>query len=67
MKPLSQTYKELRIAFTFPIRIWDANGRQTYHEDSDDFWCRWERDANGNESYFENIDGKKRGIPNQHI
>ena len=63
MKPLSQTYKELRIAFTFPIRIWDANGRQTYHEDSSDYWCRWERDANGNETYFENIDGTKRGTP----
>jgi hypothetical protein len=35
MKKLSETYKELGIAFTFPIEIKDANGNETYYEDSD--------------------------------
>ena len=47
MKKLSETYKELGIAFSFPIEIKDANGYETYYEDSDDYWARWERDANG--------------------
>ena len=55
MKPLSETYKELGIAFTFPIEIEDANGNDTYFENSDGFWCKWEYDTNGNETYYENI------------
>ena len=34
MKKLSETYKELGIAFTFPIKIKDAKGKETYYEDS---------------------------------
>ena len=34
MKKLSETYKELGIAFTFPIEINDSNGNETYFEDS---------------------------------
>jgi hypothetical protein len=56
MKPLSETYKELGIAFSFPIEIKDANGRVTYYEDSDDHWERFERDAEGRPTYSENID-----------
>ena len=37
MKKLSETYKELGIAFTFPIDIKDANGNRTYYEDSNGF------------------------------
>ena len=48
MKKLSKIYKELGIAFTFPIEITDANGDETYYEDSDGYWRRRERDANGN-------------------
>ena len=57
MKPLSETYKELRIEFTLPIEIRDTKGRRTYYEDSDGFWFRNEHDADGNETYFENDDG----------
>ena len=53
MKPLSETYKEQDIAFTFPIEIKDAKGNRTYFEDSEGYWCRWECDANGNKTYFE--------------
>ena len=35
----------------------------TYYEDSDDHWYRREYDANGDESYFEDSKGKKRGTP----
>jgi len=54
MKPLSETYKKLGIAFTFPIEIKDTNGKETYYENSDDFWCRLDRDANGHKTYYEN-------------
>ena len=63
MKKLSETYKELGIAFTFPIEIEDANGNQTYYELSDGYWSRSERDAIGNRTYFENSEGYKVGTP----
>jgi hypothetical protein len=63
MKPLSDTYKEQGIAFTFPIEIRDAKGNETYYEGSKGYWQRCECDANGTATYFENSDGAKRGIP----
>ena len=63
MKKLSETYKELGIAFKLPIVIEDANGNLTYHENSDNYWAMYERDANGKETYFENSNGTKRGTP----
>ena len=57
MKKLSETYKELGIAFTFPIEIKDENGKQIYFENSDGFWYRYEYDENGNETYCERSDG----------
>ena len=57
MKKLSETYKELGIAFAFPIEILNENGKQTYCEDSDGFWCRCEYDKDVNSTYFENSDG----------
>ena len=57
MKKLSEIYKELGIAFTFPIDIRDANGKETYYERSDGFWCRSEYDAKGNATYHENSNG----------
>ena len=53
MKKLSDTYKELRIDFTFPIEIKDANGNDTYYEESDGLWSRWEYDERGNQTYCE--------------
>ena len=61
MKTLSEIYKELGIDFSFPIKIWDANGRVTYSECSDGFWERYERDANGDVTYYENSYGIKQG------
>ena len=63
MKKLSETYKKLGIAFSFPIEIYDANGNETYYEDSDGFWYRCERDANGYETYYETSNGVQRGTP----
>ena len=57
MKPLSETYKELGIAFSFPIEIKDDNGKMTYCEESNGFWCRWKRDANGKQTYYEDSNG----------
>ena len=54
MKPLSETYKELGIAFTFPIKIKDANGKPTYFERSADYCEKWEYNAYGKVTYFEN-------------
>ena len=59
MKKLSETYKELGIAFSFPIKIKDANGNVTYCEGSDDFHYKCEYDANGNVTYYENRTGYK--------
>ena len=63
MKKLSETLKELGIAFTFPIIMRDANGKVTYHEHSDGYCSRTEFDANGNRTYFESSIGYKQGTP----
>ena len=55
--PLSDTYKKLGIAFTFPIEIKDKKGKRTYCEDWDGFWTRREYDENGNETYYETSGG----------
>jgi hypothetical protein len=54
MKKLSETYKELGIAFSFPIRIEDAKGNETYFENRGGFWFRREYDDNCNMTYYEN-------------
>ena len=54
MKKLSETYKELGIAFSFPIEIKDSKGNQTYHEESYGYWDKREYDSDGNKTYFEN-------------
>ena len=55
--PLSETYKELGITFTFPIAITNETGKATYHEDSDGFWYRREYDKGGKQTYYEDSDG----------
>jgi hypothetical protein len=60
MKKLSETYKKLGIAFTFPIDIKDANGNETYFENSYGFWIKHEYDSNGKETYYEDSDGDWR-------
>ena len=57
MKNLSDIYKELGIAFTFPVMIKDEKGNQTYYEDSDCYWRRREYDEKGNQTYFETSNG----------
>jgi len=57
MKKLSEIYKELGIAFSFPIEIKDSNGTWTYYEDSNNYWQKWERDARSNETYYEDSNG----------
>ena len=62
MKKLSDIYKELGIDFTFPIEIKDANGNETYYEESD-YWCKREHDDKGKATYYEDSDGYKGGTP----
>ena len=57
MKKLSETYKELGIAFAFPVDIRDSNGNLTYYETSRGYLWRREYDAKGNVTYYENSDG----------
>jgi YD repeat-containing protein len=57
MKKLSETYKELGIAFTFPIKIKDENGNETYFENSDRYWVRCEYDETGKATYYETSGG----------
>ena len=40
MKKISEIYKEQGIDFSFPIEIKDADGRQTYYEDSNGYWSK---------------------------
>ena len=57
MKKLSETLTELGIAFSFPIEINDSNGNETYCEESNGFWRKYEYNADGNETYCENSTG----------
>jgi hypothetical protein len=57
MKKLSETYKELGIAFSFPIEIKDARGNQTYYEYSGGYWYKHEYDTNDNVTYYEDSGG----------
>jgi hypothetical protein len=57
MKKVSDTYKELGIAFTFPIEIEDADCNPTYYETIEGYWSKREYDANGNRTYYENSIG----------
>jgi hypothetical protein len=63
MKKLSDTLTELGIAFGFPIIIEDANGNETYYEDSNGNCVKWEFDANGDFDYYEDSTGVKKGTP----
>ena len=60
MKKLSETYKELGIAFTFPIEITNEKGNSTYYENSYGYWWRREHDKDGNETYSETSCGDWR-------
>ena len=57
MKKLSETYKELGIAFAFPIKIKDSNGKMTYQENINGSWHKYEYDSNGKVTYHENHTG----------
>jgi hypothetical protein len=58
MKKLSEVYKELGIAFTFPIKIENEASKVTYFEESSDgYWHKYEYDSEGNETYHETSNG----------
>ena len=57
MKKLSDTLKEMGVEFTFPIKIKNEAGNQTYFENSGGYWCLSECDSEGNETYFESSGG----------
>ena len=57
MKLLSDTYKELGIAFKFPIEIKDSNNNVTYYETSTGHWYKSKYDANNHETYYEKSNG----------
>ena len=39
------------------LYLYNSNGNQIYHENSDGYWYKKEYDSNGNVTYFENSDG----------
>ena len=57
MKKLSDTFKELNINCSFPIKIKDANGNTIYYEQSNGTWFKREYDVDGNTTYYERRDG----------
>ena len=56
MKPLSETYKELGISFTFPIVIKNDKGYCSYFEGSNGYWSKSKYDSNGKLTYYEDSD-----------
>ncbi len=61
MKKLSEVYEELGISFEFPIKIKDANGRESYYETSNGFWRFTEYGENDHESFYEDSEGLQIG------
>ena len=57
MKKLSDTLAELGLAFSFPIEIKDADGNETYYEESNGYQYKREYGDDGNWAYFEDSDG----------
>ena len=57
MKKLSETLKEMGIAFSFPLRIKDERGKLTYFENSNGYWCTWEHEENGSVTRLIGRDG----------
>jgi hypothetical protein len=41
----------------FPFRIADKNGNVLYHENSDNYWRKYECDENGNVRHYEDSSG----------
>jgi len=62
MVKLSEVYREMGIAFAFPIAIKDEAGHVTYCETSNG-WLRREYDSDGNRTYYEIHDGYKTEAP----
>lgn len=50
---LAQAYTQQFGNVSYPFVIYDANGKLTYHENSEGYWWRYEYDTNGNETYWE--------------
>ena len=48
-------------------REYDANGNETYYEDSNGYWDKSEYDENGNVTYSEDSTGHKKGISNAEL
>ena len=59
MKPLSETYKELGIEFILPIRVKNANGYETYYENSNGDKRVTPKSANTCEGKVVEVDGIK--------
>lgn len=54
---LSEILKAEGIDFAFPLKIKNANGRETYYEDSAGFWVRCEYDTDGKQTSYDDSDG----------
>lgn len=46
---------------SYPFKIHDANGNETYSEYSNGYWCKSEYDSNGKITYSEDSDGETYG------
>ena len=58
---LAQAYKQQFGEVSYPFEIFDANGNQTYYEDSVGYCSKREYDASGKLTYFENSTGRIEG------
>jgi len=68
---MSLLKKKLRKSFKeFPIKLYDSNKNEVYHENSNGYWIKIEYDKNNNEIYFENSEcdwGKKEYDSNNNV
>ena len=54
---LREEYEAMFGAVVGVLKLFDADNNQTYYEDSDGWWSKYEYDDNNNQTYYENSSG----------
>ena len=53
----AQAYKKQFGKVSYPFKIYDSKGNQTYYENNTGFWIKREYDSKGKQTYYENSYG----------
>jgi YD repeat-containing protein len=54
---LAQAYRKQFGKVLYPFRVYDSNGKLTYHETGNGYWTKCEYGSNGKLTYYENSNG----------